>query len=163
MTKTLVIGQGGHADDLRAFLKDAKFISCEPESVPMEAVGFETFAIAIGDNKARGELWEACVSAGLYPLWPYEKRAGCHVSTTAEIGEGSIINTGAVVEHGCKIGRFCHIAPEVVIGGDVTIGDYTEIGLNSTVVPGIKIGKHCFVDAGVTVTRDLPDRARMVR
>ena len=41
--------------------------------------------------------------------------------------------------------------------GEVTIGDYTWIGQNACILPGVKIGRHCVIGANSVVTRDLPD------
>jgi len=39
---------------------------------------------------------------------------------------------------------------------DTYIGDNCVIGVNSIVLPGIKIGDHCVVAAGSVVTKDVP-------
>lgn len=40
-----------------------------------------------------------------------------------------------------------------------TIKEYAKIGANSTVLPGITIGKHALVGSGAVVSRDVPDYA----
>ena len=45
----------------------------------------------------------------------------------------------------------------VVLTGAVQIGSLSLIGANSTVVPGVKIGKDCLIGAGSVVTQDIPD------
>ncbi|MFU7517972.1 serine acetyltransferase, partial [Clostridium sp. HCS.1] len=37
----------------------------------------------------------------------------------------SIVNSGAIVEHDCKIGDFVHVAPGVTMSGSVAIGSDT--------------------------------------
>ncbi len=39
----------------------------------------------------------------------------------------------------------------------VEIGDYTFIGMNSVILPGVTIGKHCVIAAGSIVTASVPD------
>lgn len=103
-----------------------------------------------------------------------------HVSPSSKVGEGTfigataviqgrsalgthcIINTGAIVEHDCKVGRNVHLAPRSVLGGGVTIGDDTLIGLGASVRPGIRIGSGCIIGVGAAVVRDVPDGSKVV-
>ncbi|OCS29366.1 hypothetical protein CFVLMG6570_09655 [Campylobacter fetus subsp. venerealis LMG 6570 = CCUG 33900] len=39
----------------------------------------------------------------------------------------------------------------------ITIGDDTWIGANTTILPGVKIGKFCIIGAGSIVTKDVDD------
>ena len=41
--------------------------------------------------------------------------------------------------------------------GKVIIGDYTLMGANTTILPGITIGKHVKIGAGTVVSKDVPD------
>lgn len=43
-----------------------------------------------------------------------------------------------------------------------TIGSFAKIGANSTVLPGVEIGKHALIGAGSVVTKDVPDYAIVV-
>lgn len=63
-----------------------------------------------------------------------------------------IVNTGAIVEHDCHIGRNTFIGPGAVIGGGVTIGEDCFIGLGArvkngvTIAPGVTVGMGCTVN-----------------
>ncbi len=81
------------------------------------------------------------------------------LQTGVVLGNHVIVNTGAIVEHDCRIGDFVHIAPGSVLCGGVEIGDRTLIGAGSVVVQGISIGKDCLICAGSVVTRNVPDFA----
>ena len=37
------------------------------------------------------------------------------------------------------------------------IGEFAKIGANSTILPGVKIGKHVLIGAGSVVVKDVPD------
>lgn len=87
---------------------------------------------------------------------------GSIIQAYAEIGQHTIINTGASVDHDCIVGDFCHIAPQVTLCGNVQVGEGTLIGAGSTVIPGIKIGKWCTIGAGSVVVKDIPDYATVV-
>jgi sugar O-acyltransferase (sialic acid O-acetyltransferase NeuD family) len=83
--------------------------------------------------------------------------AGAVIVAGAEIGEASIINTKASVDHECRLGDGVHIAPGVTLCGCVEIGPYTMIGAGTVVLPRIRIGTNVLVGAGSLVTRNLPD------
>ena len=71
------------------------------------------------------------------------------------IGESCIINTGASVDHECKIGNGVHICPGVKMAGCIVIEDYATIGTGAVILPQIKIGTGATVGAGAVVIRDV--------
>jgi sugar O-acyltransferase (sialic acid O-acetyltransferase NeuD family) len=68
--------------------------------------------------------------------------AGGVVNVDSIIGEHAIINTGTTVDHDCRIGAFCHIAPGVI--------------------PNLSIGRNVVVGAGSTVIKDVPDNVTVL-
>ena len=44
----------------------------------------------------------------------------------------------------------------VVKYGTIEVGEYTFIGANSTIMPGVKIGDHCVIGACSLVNKDVP-------
>lgn len=85
---------------------------------------------------------------------------GCIVNTGAFIGDNSIVNTRASIDHDVSIGSHVHIAPGVTISGGVTIGDCTHIGTGATVIQGVHIGSHVLIGAGAVVVKDIPDNCK---
>ena len=83
--------------------------------------------------------------------------AGVIVQPGTTIGDFSILNTKASVDHDCMIGSFCHIGPGATLSGNVTVGDGSHLGTGCNVIQGIRIGNSSFVAAGATVVRDVPD------
>jgi sugar O-acyltransferase (sialic acid O-acetyltransferase NeuD family) len=79
------------------------------------------------------------------------------VNANAVIGRGTIVNTGAIVEHDCVVGNYVHLSPKTVVGGHVEIGDLAWLGIGSSVIPGLKIGKGSIIGAGATVITDIDD------
>ena len=49
------------------------------------------------------------------------------------------------------------IIEQGVTTSPIIIGDDTIIGANSIILPGITVGKHCFIGAGCVVTKNIPD------
>ncbi|MDA9824572.1 NeuD/PglB/VioB family sugar acetyltransferase [Alphaproteobacteria bacterium] len=74
--------------------------------------------------------------------------AGAIVQNDCSIGENSIVNTKASVDHGCIIGSSSHIAPGAIICGDVSIGDNCFIGAGAVITEGTKIATGMVIKAG---------------
>lgn len=81
------------------------------------------------------------------------------IQTGVNIGDHSIINSGAVIEHDSHIDCYCHIAPNATICGQVTVKQHAFIGANATVIQGVQIGQDAVVGAGVSLTWSLPNKA----
>ena len=73
---------------------------------------------------------------------------GAVVNAGVVTGPTCIVNTNATVEHDCRLGTNVHIAPGATVSGGVTIGDHTFVGAGAVVIHGVRIA------AG------LPDRCR---
>lgn len=83
--------------------------------------------------------------------------AGAHVGPECRIGQGSIINTNASLDHNSFVGQFSSLAPGVVTGGWVTIGDRTMIGIGAMIRDHVTIGNNVTIGMGAVVTKDVPD------
>ena len=82
---------------------------------------------------------------------------GAIIQSCASIGKHCIINTGASVDHDCKIEDFVHVSPHATLCGDVNVGEGTWIGAGATIIQGKKIGKWSVIGAGSVVVNDIPD------
>ena len=69
----------------------------------------------------------------------------------------SLINTGALIDHDCTIGKSCHICPGVTLSGGVRVGDRSMICSGSTVIPYKSIGANAVIGAGSIVFEDIPE------
>jgi UDP-perosamine 4-acetyltransferase len=87
--------------------------------------------------------------------------AGAIVQAGAVIGANSIINTGAQVDHDCRIGAHVHLAPGTTLSGAVTVGEDSHVGTSATVVQGVRIGRGCLVAAGAVVAQHVADGERV--
>jgi sugar O-acyltransferase (sialic acid O-acetyltransferase NeuD family) len=88
--------------------------------------------------------------------------ANATICVDTVIGESCIINTGAVVDHECKIGNGVHICPGVKMAGCVEVDDYVTIGTGAVILPRIKIGTGAIIGAGAVVIRDVLPRTVVV-
>lgn len=100
---------------------------------------------------------------------------GAYISSSAIIGEGSIIGPNVNIGPNVKIGSYTLINSRCSLGHDTTVGDYnfispnvcfsgfTEIGdenlfgINSATIPGIKIGNHNKIAAGMILDQNIGD------
>lgn len=134
--------------------------------------GYRMAIVAIGSNRIRQRLSDLAVSVGYELVNAISPSA--FVSPSATIGDGvaimagavvnaetivedlAIINTGASVDHDCRIGRAAHIAPHCGLAGNVVVGAATFLGIGCKVVPSVRIGDDVTVGAGAVVISDLP-------
>lgn len=117
-------------------------------------------------------IWHDC------NLYRCKTGKNCKIASFVEIGEGVTIGNN------CKIEAFVFICKGVTIGDSVFIGphvcftndkhptvsdrwaiketivkDGASIGANSTILPGLTIGKNAVIGAGSVVAEDVPDNA----
>lgn len=83
-----------------------------------------------------------------------------------EHGYGMVINDRTVIgknfhiRHCVTIG--CQMMPDGSQGPSPVFGDNVEIGANSCIIGGIKIGNNVKIGAGSVVVKDVPDNAIVV-
>jgi len=151
-------------------------IESSPEN--MLRLPYYDYFVAIGDNSIRRKITQQLASIlqlptkAIHPTATIASHteiaagvflgANCIINPLATIGLGTICNTACIIEHECKIGSFCHIAPSAVLCGNVSIGDGTFIGANAVVKPNIRIGRNVTVGAGAVVLSDIPNHAIVV-
>jgi sugar O-acyltransferase (sialic acid O-acetyltransferase NeuD family) len=82
---------------------------------------------------------------------------GTFVSCNVTIEDYVIIQPHANISHddvlkkGCSICGFCNL------GGNVTVGEFSYIGLSTCVKQGVSVGNNSVVYMGAVVSRDIPD------
>jgi sugar O-acyltransferase (sialic acid O-acetyltransferase NeuD family) len=81
--------------------------------------------------------------------------SGSVVQPGCTIGDLTIINTKASIDHDSTIGKACHFAPGATCGGTVEVGSHAHIGMSATILPNIKIGDNTIVAAGSVVNMDV--------
>jgi sugar O-acyltransferase (sialic acid O-acetyltransferase NeuD family) len=81
--------------------------------------------------------------------------AGACISTRVRIGDQTIINHMANVDHECILGKGVHIAPGATLAGCITVQDHVMIGVGATILPNLTIEKDAIVGAGAVVTKDV--------
>tara|TARA_B100000519_G_scaffold196672_1_gene203341 strand:+ start:1276 stop:1887 length:612 start_codon:yes stop_codon:yes gene_type:complete len=80
---------------------------------------------------------------------------GSIVNANAKIGKNCIINNHSLIEHDAIIGDHCHIATGAIINGEVSVGHETFIGSGVVTKQCISIGNNCIVAAGIILKNDV--------
>lgn len=146
----------------------------------VKATGVSRGIVCLGDNYQR-ERVALHVRAQVPEFrFPSAVHPSAVIGRDVELGEGSVVMPGCVVNVGCRIGRFCilntsstldhrsemgdfsSLAPGVTTGGNCTIGAYSALGLSSTLLDHVAVGENVVVGAGSVVTRDTRDHVLMV-
>jgi len=203
MTKPVVIlGGGGHArvviDALRcaghviAGVIDPKAEVAQTLPAGVKWLGEElasrarasdvTVAIGVGSVEAsihnpRVKLFTEAKTFGFEIL--SVRHPSAVVAADVELGEGSqvmagailqpgvrtgincIVNTRASLDHDCRLGDHVHVAPGVVLSGTVRIGNGTHLGTGAIVIQNIRIGDWAMIAAGAVITSDVQPGARV--
>ena len=82
--------------------------------------------------------------------------AGTIITVNIKIGNHVIINLDCTVGHDTVIGDYVTCAPAVNISGQVEIEEGCDIGTNTAIIQGKKIGRWSIIGAGAVVSRDIP-------
>ena len=139
----------------------------------LRSEGYTRLFVAIGSNRLRERLATLGVEQGFHLVNAISPTAV--ISPSARLGRGiavmagvvinaesvvddlAIINTGATVDHDCRIGRAAHIAPQCALAGNVLVGRQSFLGVGCKVIPEIEIGDDVTVGAGGVVIADLQE------
>lgn len=156
--------------------KDEKLLSIPVyHSSKLEELNSEGVILSVGNNKVRKKLSKMVKKPFIKVIHPqsilstYHEigegtvlMAGVIVNPDVKIGKHCILNTGCIIEHDCTIADFVHISPGVSLAGNVSIGEGAHVGIGSSVIQGVKIGKWATIGAGSVIIRDIPDYAVVV-
>ncbi|TMU84117.1 acetyltransferase [Bacillus sp. BHET2] len=188
--KLLIIGASGHGKVVAdialkmnrwqsiVFLDDDESIKI---SMGIEVIGKakESFkllndydiCVAIGNNAIREKIQTQLESKGanlpalIHPTAVIGEQvnigsgtvvmAGVVVNCCTGVGKGCIINTGSTIDHDNVIGNFTHISPGVHLAGTVNVGQSTWIGIGSIVSNNVNIISGSKLGAGAVVVKDI--------
>lgn len=129
------------------------------------------FIVGIGNAKTRRKIQSGLIDAGLHivslihPAASIASKveigigtvvmAGAVINPYTKIGRGCIINTCASVDHDCCISDFVHVSVGAHVAGTVSIGEETWIGAGATVSNNIDICGECTIGAGAVVIKNI--------
>lgn len=81
-------------------------------------------------------------------------RTGAHIGVNVSLGDGCIVNQGVTLTHDIKAESFCFFGACSVFGGGITIGSHCFFGLNCTIKNHLKIADKTLIGAGSVLLHD---------
>ena len=142
------------------------------------ASGVRHAFVAVGNNRVRADRLQHVRALGFTVVNAISRHAivstrvtlgagvaimpGAVINVDSVVEDGAIINTGATVDHDCRIGAFAHIAPGTHLAGNVTVGEGTFLGVGTAVIPRCAIGAWTMIGAGSAVVRNIGDHVTAV-
>ncbi len=143
----------------------------------LKAGMFDKIHVSIGNNEVRCEIYQRIIEksdrsciGNLISLEAtvvsekYDNNGGVFIGARTYIGpdavisDFTIVNTGAIVEHDCEIGKGSFLGPACTLAGGVIIGEHVFLGVGSTVTNHLTIESDITIGAGATVTKDLVEK-----
>jgi len=85
--------------------------------------------------------------------------AGAVIEPNTIIGKGVVIWSNTVIAHDTVLEDFVWVASGTVISGDCHIGKFTFIGVNATVSNFVTTGKMTFIGAGALIHKKTKERS----
>jgi sugar O-acyltransferase (sialic acid O-acetyltransferase NeuD family) len=153
-------------DGIEVLLQDKDVLKFESETITLvNGIG------SIPGNKLRENVYKDFIDKGYHfetvvsnnaIVSPYailadgvQVMAGAVIQVGTRVGANSIINTSAIIDHDCEIGRHNHIAPGATLSGGVITGDGVHIGTGANIIQLITIGADVVVGAGTAITKNV--------
>lgn len=131
------------------------------------------FFVAIGESEIRMQLMEELMAQGASFATLVHPSAilgslveigegtvvmpGTVLNAETKIGRGCIINTSSSVDHGCVLGDYVHVSVGAHLCGIVHVGAHTWIGAGATVINGLHVCNHCMIGAGAVVVKNIKE------
>ena len=162
--RLIIIGASGHGKVVAdiALLngyKDIVFLD-DDESIK-ECAGFSVIGktaeavnmsgdkiVANGDAKIRERMQQLIQTVTLI-------HPNAIISRRVEIGEGTVIMAGAIVNSDARIGKGCIINTDTSIDHDCIVEDYVHVAVGAHLCGAVKIGHGTWVGAGSTVSNNI--------
>ena len=190
--KLIIIGASGHGKVVAdiaikmnkwqsiAFLDDDESIKT---SMGLEVIGKTAdaftykeeadFFVAIGSNTTREKVQEKFIEQGLSVISLIHPSAvigtdveigigsvvmaGIVINSSTRIGKGCIINTNSSLDHDNVIEDYVHISPGASLAGTVKVGKWSWLGIGSVVSNNVNICSSCKLGAGAVVVKDITE------
>ena len=194
LSRLVIVGASGHGkviadiaklngyDDI-VFLDDDEAVTeCAGYPVVGSSCDFtkveKDVVIAIGNAKIRSRIQEQYESQGFHLVTLIHPNAtvadsaqigvgsvvmaGAVINPYAKLGKGCIVNTCASVDHDCEVRDYVHVAVGAHLCGTVSVGAYTWIGAGATVSNNISICSECMIGAGTVVVKNIEEAGAYV-
>lgn len=87
---------------------------------------------------------------------------GAVINSGVKIGINCIVNSSVLIEHGTIVSDHCHISTGAILNGDTRIGARSFVGSGAILKQGISIGTDSQVGMGQLVTKNLDNLTKVI-
>ncbi|RUP30582.1 MAG: hypothetical protein EKK45_08595 [Curvibacter sp.] len=81
----------------------------------------------------------------------------CLIGPACRIGDFNLLTAYSFISHDCELGSFNFLSSSG-LSGSACLGDANFLGIRATLLPGVCVGSHNVIQAGMIVDKDLGDR-----
>jgi len=138
--------------------------------------GVTGFVSAMRNNSHREKAYYEAIQAGLVPINVISPRA--MLEPSAKLGKGVVVNAGCIISHNvsidnnviieagsilginCTCGDNCFISQGCILGGECHLGRNVLLGIRTSVLPYVNVGKNQEVEANTVIAKTLEDLIR---
>ena len=173
----LLIGCGGHARSLIDVVESSgrwhvRGLVGLPEQVGEDVLGYPVLGCDHDLPSLRQQCAHALLAVGQIGLPSRRQRLAqelerlgfalppvisgrAHVSRHAQLGVGTSLGHGVIVNAGASVGDYCILNSNALIEHDAVIGDYCHISTGALVNGGTRIGIGSFIGSGAVLREAL--------
>ena len=166
MNRLIIVGASGHGkvvadiakmtgyEDIVFLDNDSKITSCEgyPVLGPDNNIGMfdgDVF-VAVGNASVRRRIMEREKNRH----FPILIHPSAIIAESVEIGAGTVVVAGTVINPGVSIGKGCIVNTSSSIDHDCVIGDYTHVSVGAHLCGTVVIGKENWIGAGAIISNN---------
>ncbi len=170
MKKLMIIGASGHgkvAADIAAKMGYKQIVFLDDNTEIKECLNYPVagtikdakdymgydFFIAIGDGEVRKTIQEEIIRKGCKIVSLIHPEAV--IGSCVEIGAGSMVSAGAVINCKTIVGSGCIVNTSSSIDHDCTIGDYSHVSVGAHLAGGVSVGCGSWIGAGAIVNNQV--------
>jgi len=160
------------APDAPASMQMAKVLGGDDRLGNLEFVAAHEFMLGVGSTPLRRALMALLEKSGAacatvaHPSAVFSPSAqmgpggvlvaGAIVNAGAMLGVHAVVNTGATIDHDCRLGDNVQICPGVHLSGGVRCADHAFVATGAAIAPNCRVGEGAVVGVGAAVTEDVP-------
>lgn len=111
------------------------------------------YLVCIGNPRVRARIDLGFRAAGLHAATVIHPRAT--IGSLSQIGQGSVVCSGAEISTNVALGRHAHVNPNATIGHDAVLADYVSINPGAIISGEVSIGSETLIGAGAVVLQGL--------
>jgi sugar O-acyltransferase (sialic acid O-acetyltransferase NeuD family) len=107
------------------------------------------FSVAVGSATAREKMVARAIAAGLRPTRLVHRHA--EISSSVQIGEGSVVCAGCILTVDITIGAHVHINLDCTIGHDAVLEDFVTLAPGVHVSGWVRIERGAYIGTGASI------------